>query len=319
MNRYSYESKVYEATPEWEITVFDTSEFQKNFAQDKLLFGEPMSKHTTFKIGGAAKLMLLPGCNADIVAAFEIAERIGAPTFVMGGGSNLLVRDNGLDAVVIKLGKSFSNIALEGDELVAQSGVSLASLAAFAYQHALSGLEFAAGIPGTLGGAVYMNAGAYGEEMSDCVKSAQILVNGEIIEYSNAQLGFSYRTGRIQEGLGVVLSARIQLGQGDQREIAAKMDDLAKRRREKQPLEYPSAGSTFKRPPGNFAGKLIEDAGLKGFRLGGAQVSPKHAGFIINTGGATAADVLNLMEHVQEQVYKCFGIELEPEIRVVGN
>jgi len=298
--------------------VFDTSEFQKNFAQDKLLFSEHMSSHTTFKIGGPAKLMLLPSSEADIATALEIAKHVGAPTLVIGGGSNLLVSDNGLDAVVIKLAKNFSDIALEEDSLIAQSGVSLASLAAFAYQHSLAGLEFAAGIPGTLGGAVYMNAGAYGEEMSGCVYSARILVDQQVAEHSNNQLGFAYRTSSIQGSSAIVLSARINLQQGDQREIAAKMDNLAKQRREKQPLEYPSAGSTFKRPPDNFAGKLIEDAGLKGYSIGGAQVSPKHSGFIINTGNATAADVLNLMEYVQEQVYKRFGIELEPEVKLLG-
>lgn len=298
--------------------MFDTSEFRKNFAQDKLLFGEYMSKHTTFKIGGPAALMLLPSSDADIASALEIAKNIGAPTLVIGGGSNLLVSDNGLDAVVIKIAKNFSNIAVEDNALIAQSGVSLASLAAYAYQHSLTGLEFAAGIPGTLGGAVYMNAGAYGEEMSGCVYNAMVLTDQEISGYSNSGLGFAYRTSSIQGSSAVVLSARINLQKDDRSGIAAKMDNLARQRREKQPLEYPSAGSTFKRPPGHFAGKLIEDAGLKGYSIGGAQVSPKHSGFIINTGNATAADVLNLMEYVQEQVYKLFEIELEPEIKLIG-
>lgn len=298
--------------------MFDTSEFCKNFAQNKLLFSEHMSKHTTFKIGGPAKLMLLPSSDDDIISALEIAALVGAPTLVIGGGSNLLVSDNGLDAVVIKLAKNFSNITLDGDTLTAQSGVSLASLAAFAYQHSLTGLEFAAGIPGTFGGAVYMNAGAYGEEISGCVHSAWVLVGDEIAELSNSQLGFAYRTSCIQGSSNIVLSARVSLWQGDQHEISAKMDNLAQQRREKQPLEYPSAGSTFKRPADNFAGKLIEEAGLKGFQIGGAQISLKHAGFIINTGNATAADVLNLMEYAQEQVYKRFGIELEPEVKLLG-
>ena len=298
--------------------MFDTSEFRKNFAQEQLLFGEYMNKHTTFKIGGPATLMLLPNSDADITTALEIAAYTGAPTFVTGGGSNLLVSDKGLDAVVIKLGKNYSDIMLKDGTIAAQSGVSLASLAAFAYRHALTGLEFAAGIPGTLGGAIYMNAGAYGREMSDCVSSAALLLNQQTTEYSNAQLGFSYRTSSIQGSSGIVLSARLELEQGDMREISAKMDELAVQRREKQPLEYPSAGSTFKRPPNHFAGKLIEDAGLKGFSIGGAQVSPKHAGFIINTGNATAEDVQNLIEYIQEQVCKCFGIELEPEIKRVG-
>ena len=297
--------------------MFDTSLFRKNFEPEKLLFDEPMSDHTTFRIGGPAALMLLPDCADDIVTALEVAKLAGVSTFVMGGGSNLLVSDSGLDAVVIKLSKEYSDIELDGDVITAQAGASLSRLAAFAHRHGLAGLEFAAGIPGSLGGAVYMNAGAYGEEMSDRVKCAQLLKDGEIALCDKALLGFSYRTSCMQTRGGLILSASLSLNPGDPGEISAKMDELAKQRRDKQPLEYPSAGSTFKRPEGSFAGKLIEDAGLKGHSVGGAQVSHKHAGFIVNIGGATSRDVIDLIEHVKEQVYKRFGVELEPEIRII--
>ncbi|MCL2852997.1 MAG: UDP-N-acetylmuramate dehydrogenase [Defluviitaleaceae bacterium] len=297
--------------------MFDTSLFRKNFESKKLLFDELMSGHTTFKIGGPAALMVLPDCQGDIVTALELAELVGVRAFVMGGGSNLLVNDDGIDAVVIKLSKGFSDIEVDGEAITAQAGVSLARLAAFAHQHGLAGLEFASGIPGSLGGAVYMNAGAYGEEMSDRVRSAKLLEDGEVVDCDNACLGFSYRTSSVQAEGKLVLSATLSLSPGDPREISAKMDELAKRRRDKQPLECPSAGSTFKRPQGQFAGRLIEDAGLKGYVIGGAQVSPKHAGFIINTGGATSRDVLDLFEHIQEQVFKRFGVRLEPEVKIV--
>ena len=297
--------------------MFDSSVFRNNFASTKLLFDEPMSAHTTFKIGGPARLMLLPDCADDIVSALEIAGMVGAPVLVIGGGSNLLVGDDGLDAVVIKLSKEFSRIELEDTVITAQAGVSLAKLAAFALSHELAGLEFAAGIPGSLGGAIYMNAGAYGEEMSGCVRSALILKDGALTDYDNTRLAFAYRTSSVQAEAGLVLSAELSLCHGDQREISAKMDELAMRRRDKQPLEYPSAGSTFKRPSGHFAGKLIEDSGLKGYAVGGAQISQKHSGFIINTGGATSKDVCELIKYVQDQVYKRFGVKLEPEVRIV--
>jgi len=299
------------------MPVFNISEFSKNFHPSKLLLNERMSSHTTFRIGGPATIMLLPHSTEDIALALDIANHISAPAFIIGGGSNLLVNDNGLHAIIIKLSKDFAQINHSGETITAQPGASLASLAAFALQHNLTGLEFAAGIPGTLGGAIYMNAGAYGSEMSGVVQSAKLLQQGKVTTHTNSQLGFSYRTSHLQTSGNTVLEATLTLHQGDPTQITAEMHNLAKQRREKQPLEYPSAGSTFKRPPGQFAGKLIEDAGLKGHIIGGAQVSHKHAGFIINTGNATAKDVTNLIEYVQNEVYKLFHIELEPEVRII--
>ncbi|MCL2617430.1 MAG: UDP-N-acetylmuramate dehydrogenase [Defluviitaleaceae bacterium] len=298
--------------------MFDTTLFRQNFEPHKLLVGEPMSRHTTFCIGGPAAVMLLPDCAEDIVTAVELAGFVGAPIFVTGGGSNLLVSDSGINAVVIKLGRDFARAECEDGIITAQAGLSLAALADTALAQELAGLEFSAGIPGSLGGAVFMNAGAYGEEMSGVVQSVQLLERGELVTRGADGLGFGYRTSGVLTGGGIVLSATLRLEPGRPEDILAKMEDLAAQRRDKQPLEYPSAGSAFKRPPGRFAGKLVDDAGLRGFAVGGAQISVKHAGFIINTGGATAQDVRALIAHVQERVFKLFGVELEPEVRMVG-
>lgn len=284
----------------------------------QLLCNEPMSCHTTFRIGGPADLMFFPASEEQLCMALRAAKERGIPAMVMGNGSNMIVRDGGIRGVVIVLGERFSRIDLEGERLSAQAGASLARVAAAAQAASLSGLEFASGIPGSLGGGCAMNAGAYGGQLSDVLEEARVYLNGEVRTLSCAEMQMGYRTTLpLREG-GIVLSARFRLHPDDGEAILARMKELNARRRDKQPLNYPSAGSTFKRPEGHFAGSLIEQAGLKGRSVGGAQVSSKHAGFIVNTGGATAADVLALIEQVQEEVFSRFGVRLEPEVRITG-
>lgn len=285
---------------------------------DQLLQNEPMSAHTTFRIGGPADLMFFPASEEQLCMALRAAKERGIPAMVMGNGSNMIVRDGGIRGLVIVLGERFSRIDLEGERLSAQAGASLARVAAAAQAASLSGLEFASGIPGSLGGGCAMNAGAYGGQLSDVLEEARVYLNGEVRTLSCAEMQMGYRTTLpLREG-GIVLSARFRLHPDDGEAILARMKELNARRRDKQPLNYPSAGSTFKRPEGHFAGSLIEQAGLKGRSVGGAQVSSKHAGFIVNTGGATAADVLALIEQVQEEVFSRFGVRLEPEVRITG-
>ena len=285
---------------------------------DQILVNEPMSRHTTFRVGGPADALFLAESGGDVARALAAAKALGVEAYVIGNGSNLIVRDGGVRGLVIGLGEGMSAVSREGNVVAAQAGATLARVSAFAQGEGLSGLEFASGIPGTLGGGCAMNAGAYGGQLSDCLIDATVLVNGEEQTWTAQDMAMGYRTSRpLREG-AVVLSARFRLTPDDPQAILARMKELNARRRDKQPLNYPSAGSTFKRPEGHFAGALIEGAGLKGRRVGGAQVSEKHAGFIVNTGGATAADILALIRVVQDEVRAKDGVELETEVRIIG-
>ena len=285
---------------------------------ERVLENEPLARHTTFRVGGPADVLFLPESAEELRRAMELAREAGEDCLVIGNGSNLLVRDGGVRGLVIKLAGPMSGISVEGNSIRAQAGASLSQVSRAALQASLTGLEFASGIPGSLGGALAMNAGAYGGELSQVVREATALLDGEVRTLSREELAMGYRTSRLLREGGIVLSAVLDLKEGDASEIAETMDELNRRRREKQPLSFPSAGSTFKRPEGYFAGALIEQAGLKGYAIGGAQVSEKHAGFLINRGGATASDLLRLIEYVQERVYAQSGVRLETEVRICG-
>lgn len=284
----------------------------------RVLENEPLARHTTFRVGGPADVLFLPESAEELRQAMELAREAGEECLVIGNGSNLLVRDGGVRGLVIKLAGPMSGVSVEGTAIRAQAGASLSQVSRAALQASLTGLEFASGIPGSLGGALAMNAGAYGGELSQVVREATALLDGEVRTLSREELAMGYRTSRLLREGGIVLSAVLDLKEGDASEIARTMDELNRRRREKQPLSFPSAGSTFKRPEGYFAGALIEQAGLKGYAIGGAQVSEKHAGFLINRGGATASDLLRLIEYVQERVYAQSGVRLETEVRICG-
>lgn len=277
-----------------------------------------MGKYTTLRVGGKADMLAEPKDEPQLIALLQAARAAELPVMIMGNGSNLLVRDGGIAGLVIRLGKAFSRIDREGDGFYAQAGALLSTLSRTAEAASLSGLEFAQGIPGTVGGGVYMNAGAYGGELSKVIEYVRVWDGRDIRDIPAEDMGFGYRYTRAMEEKWVILGARFALQPGETEAIGAAMRDFAARRKEKQPLEYPSAGSFFKRPAGHFAGALIEQAGLKGASVGGAQVSEKHAGFLINTGHATAADFLALMEKVQRTVEASFGVRLEPEVRIVG-
>ena len=281
---------------------------------------EPMASHTTFKIGGAADLFVQPTSEFQIMLLLGAAAKERTPVTVVGRGSNLLVADEGIRGMVLCLGEGFGKIRLEdGGRLVCQAGASLASVCKAAMENSLTGLEFAWGIPGTIGGAVVMNAGAYGGEMKDILSSVTVLKeNGEEEVILADQLQMGYRTSVIKEKGYVVLEAVLHLEKGDAGQIAGRMEELKRKRVEKQPLEFPSAGSTFKRPEGYFAGKLIMDAGLRGYRVGGASISEKHCGFVVNDQEATARDIRTLMEDVQRIVRERFQVELEPEVKFLG-
>ena len=287
-------------------------------APERLWENEPMSRHTTFRVGGPADMMFFPANTEEIQLALAAAREAGVEVHLVGNGSNLIVRDGGLRGLTIALGEPFSEVRVEGNAIVAQAGAPLSRVAAAAQEAGLAGLEFAGGIPGTLGGGCAMNAGAYGGELKDALENAQVLVDGELRTLSRDEMEMGYRSTRVLRQGGIVLGARFVLTPDDKEAIATRMRELNARRREKQPLNLPSAGSTFKRPEGHFAGALIEGCGLKGARVGGAQVSEKHAGFIVNAGGATAADILELIAHVQEVVLRETGVELEPEVRIIG-
>lgn len=287
--------------------------------RERVLENEMMSRRTTFRVGGPAEIVFLPKSAQELCTAIAAAKECGAEYRVLGNGSNLLVKDGGLKGLTIILGEHFSEIRVEGTRLHAQAGAMLSRAAAAACEAGLSGLEFAGGIPGTLGGGCAMNAGAYGGQLSDVLESAEVLLDGEVRCMSRDELEMGYRTTLPLKRGGVVLSAVFALHEDEIGSIQARMKELNARRREKQPLNLPSAGSTFKRPEGHFAGALIEQCGLKGFSVGGAQVSEKHAGFVVNTGGATARDILALMAHVQETVLRETGVRLEPEVRILGD
>ena len=287
----------------------------------RFLCEEPMSRHTSFRIGGPARRLACPDSAAQLAGLLEAAEASGAESLVIGNGSNLLVADEGLDRLVIDTSAAMQAMeAGEDGRITAESGVVLAKLADYACRLGLTGLEFAHGIPGTLGGAVCMNAGAYGGEMRHVLESVSVYVPGEGVKtFSLDELELGYRHSIFTEHPElVVLGATVRLQKGNEEEIREQMRDLMARRKASQPLEYPSAGSTFKRPEGHFAGRLIENSGLKGLTVGGAQVSEKHAGFVINIGGATCADVKELIRQVQERVFSDTGVQLEPEVRIIG-
>ena len=297
---------------------FDRFDKLVQFPDMEILREEPMEKHTTFRIGGPVRRFVRPASAKQCEALLTMAEEENWPVLVLGNGSNLLAADEALDLLAVHTG-GLNGLERTGEETVqAGAGVSLARLASFALREGLSGLEFAHGIPGSLGGGVCMNAGAYGGEMRQVLSAVTAWFPGEgVRRLTVEELELGYRRSIFNSRRGAVLEAEFHLERGDRGDIRAQMEALGRRRREKQPLEYPSAGSTFKRPEGHFAGTLIEQCGLKGCRVGGAQVSEKHAGFIINTGGATCADVLSLIGRIQETVYKQTGVRLEPEVKMV--
>ncbi|NLC52738.1 MAG: UDP-N-acetylmuramate dehydrogenase [Firmicutes bacterium] len=286
---------------------------------DRFRYDEPLASYTSFRIGGPVDLLIEVNTRAELARLISYCEGTGIPWYFLGRGTNVLVDDAGLRGVAFRFGPDFARITVEGNSLRAGAAAPLALVAETAARYSLSGLEFASGIPGSLGGGVFMNAGSYGGEMKDVVVAAEIYQPGTgFITLNRDELKLGYRTSVLQETGGILVEALLQLTPGDEATIRAAMKTLNAKRRAKQPLEYPSAGSVFKRPTGAFAGQLIEAAGLKGHRIGQAQVSPKHAGFIINLGGATARDVLALIEEVQNIVFQRTGYRLEPEIRILG-
>ena len=291
---------------------------QNDLPAERLLLNEPMSRHTSFRIGGAADALFLPATAEELTRAIAAAEDTGAPWRVLGNGTNVLVRDGGLRGLTIALGEPMSDVRIEGRRIVAQAGALLSRVGREAQRAGLHGMEALSGIPGSVGGAAAMNAGAYGGEMKDVLTRVLALDNGQPVWIDADALALSYRDSLILRRGLIVLAAEFELQSGDPEAIQAEMADYAARRRAKQPLNMPSAGSTFKRPAGHFAGALIEGAGLKGYRVGGAQVSDLHAGFVVNAGGATARDVLALMDDVRRIVFEQTGVTLEPEVRVIG-
>uniref|UniRef100_I5AT11 UDP-N-acetylenolpyruvoylglucosamine reductase n=1 Tax=Eubacterium cellulosolvens (strain ATCC 43171 / JCM 9499 / 6) TaxID=633697 RepID=I5AT11_EUBC6 len=293
--------------------------FQKILGEDQVIYGEPMSRHTTFRIGGPADYFLTPAGAEEIRDVIAYCREVELPYFILGNGSNLLVSDEGFRGAVIQVDHRMQEITVEGRAIRAQAGVLLSKAAAVARDHSLTGLEFASGIPGTLGGGVSMNAGAYGGELKDVLVRVRVVDRDlQIRDIEAGDLDLGYRHSRIQDEEMVVTDVTLELMEGRMEEISSRMNELREARTSKQPLEFPSAGSTFKRPEGYFAGKLIMDAGLKGFRVGDAQVSEKHCGFVINRGAATAKDVCTLIESVQEKIREKDGVLLEPEIRFLG-
>ncbi len=286
--------------------------------EGQVLLDEPLKKHTTFRIGGPAKYFCLRRTWEQLAAVIRTCGEFEENYYIFGNGSNILVSDQGYQGVVIQLFQNWNGIRIEGTRLYADAGALLVKISHLAARKGLAGLEFASGIPGTIGGALVMNAGAYGGEMKDIVREALVLTEGGLLRLSGEQLELGYRTSSIARNHQIVLEAILELKQGDKISIEARMKELKEARTEKQPLEYPSAGSTFKRPEGYFAGKLIMDAGLRGFRVGDAQVAEKHCGFVINRGNATAKDVLDLVSHVQKEVKNQFGVELELEVKLLG-
>lgn len=293
---------------------------RETVSAENVLLNEPMSKHTTFHLGGEAAVFVDVPSEEALENLITYFSKVSQPFFVLGKGSNLLVGDKGYKGVILNVGSKMADIQINGTQIIAQAGASLPMIAMTAAKNGLSGLEFAAGIPGSLGGAIVMNAGAYEGEMKQVVKSVTVLnQTGEMMELDCDTMEFGYRTSIIKNRPFVVTKAIMELTPGNPDEIKAKIEDFNARRREKQPLEFPSAGSSFKRPEGYYAGKLIMDAGLRGLRIGDAQISEKHCGFIINRGNATAADVRDIMEETKERVKLCFGVELEPEIVFLGD
>lgn len=286
---------------------------------ERILLNAPMSEQTTFKIGGPADCLIFPACVEEVKKIMLLVKKYDVPCTMIGNGSNILVLDKGIRGIVLKFGKEMAYLRRDKDKIYAGSGTLLGDAAKFAAQNRLTGLEFAVGIPGSVGGAVYMNAGAYGGEIKNAVSAVTAIdKNGSLNRYTAAELELSYRHSIFQDNDNVVCEIEFALKPGKKEEIFACISELTAKRESKQPLEMPSAGSTFKRPPGYYAGTLIDQTGLKGFSVGGAQISLKHAGFVVNTGKATAADVLQLIKEVQKRVYEKHGVKLYPEVRLIG-
>lgn len=295
------------------------SKINQYIPMNRILEQEPMKLHTTFRVGGAARLFLKLESEKELQDIVTLMKTEGEDYYLLGNGSNLLISDKGYDGVMIQLSKGFSEVKVDGNRLYCEAGATLSAIARVALENSLTGFEFAAGIPGSLGGAIVMNAGAYGGEMKQVLESVRLMdEDGQIIEKSCEEMHFGYRHSLIKEVPYIVLGATIRLENGSQSQIKEQMEQLAAQRREKQPLEYPSAGSTFKRPEGYFAGKLIQDAGLRGFQVGGAQVSEKHCGFVINKEQATATDIYRLIQEVRTRVAAEFGVTLETEVICLG-
>ena len=293
--------------------------FKKLLGEDGIRVDAPMNEYTTFRAGGKAGFLLIVKNQEQLQAVYRKLFEEKIPIMVLGAGSNILVTDEGFDGAFVKLSGEFTNIVLNGCEIEVGAGVKLSALSAFARDNSLKGLEFACGIPGSVGGGIFMNAGAYGSELADVIKSVKVFSgDGKIEILDRSRIEFSYRNSRFQKTEEIVLSAVFSLKEGDFNEISETMKNLMQMRNSKQPVNIPSAGSCFKRPQGGYAGKLIEDAGLKGLSVGDAQVSPLHSGFIVNNGKAAASDILKLMTVVQAEVEKKFAVILEPEIRIVG-
>lgn len=295
------------------------TDFNQILEKHKILIDEPMKNHTTFHIGGKADIMLLPETEKEIIEIIKLCKKNGKDFFVLGGGSNLLVPDEGIRSVVIKLGKNYSQCEVDGNLVTAESGMKLSALSDIILNHSLAGFEFASGIPGTVGGGVYMNAGAYGSEMKDIVKSVRVIdKEGQVHEYTNEEMKFAYRASYAMEQNSIISKVIFELQKGNREDILSKIQDLTQRRNEKQPVTEYSAGSTFKRPLGNFAGKLIEEAGLKGYSSGNAKVSEKHSGFVINKGNCTCSEMIQFIDEIKTKVHENSGIMLEEEIRILG-
>ena len=294
-------------------------EIKKVIRPEQFFINEPMYKHTTFKIGGPADYLIFPGSLQEVTAVFDLLRKYAVPFTVLGNGSNVLVLDKGIRGAVVKFNSPMSAMHQEGNKIIAGAGALLKDVSLYAADCGLTGLEFAVGIPGSLGGAVFMNAGAYDGETQNVVTGVRaVSAAGNIVAYRADELNFGYRHSVFQENGQAICEVEISLQPGDKSAIQEKMDGFTQRRESKQPLEMPSAGSTFKRPQGYFAGTLIEQTGLKGFSVGGAQISAKHAGFVVNAGNATAQDVLNLIKEVQKRVFEKNGVKLFPEVRITG-
>ena len=288
--------------------------------EEDILFGEQMKDHTTFRIGGEAACFVKISRTEQLRKLIPYLKQVEIPYFLLGNGSNLLVSDKGFDGVILQVADKFDRIERQGTVLKVQSGALLSRVARYAMEQGLSGLEFASGIPGTIGGGVVMNAGAYDGEMKQVVQKVTVLnEEGELLELDNSTMEFGYRTSIIKNRRFIVLEVCLRMREGIPGEILARMEELSEKRKEKQPLAFPSAGSTFKRPKGYYVGKLIMDAGLRGYSIGGARVSEKHCGFVINTGNATAEDVAEVIREVQERVRERFGVSLEPEVIFLGD
>lgn len=292
--------------------------FNEFYDINDIKIDEKLSEYVNFKVGGPADILLIPNSKEQVIKSIKICKENNIPFYLIGNGSNILVRDGGFRGVVLSL-KNVKNIYVDGEKIEVECGVMLKEVSDKAIENSLTGFEFACGIPGTIGGAVFMNAGAYDGEISKVIESAEVIdENCNIIRLSREELDFGYRSSLVMKKGYTVLSAVFKLEKGQVKTIKELIEDLTNKRESKQPLEYPSAGSTFKRPTGYFAGKLIQDAGLKGYSIGGAAVSEKHSGFVINKGNATAKDITDLIKHIQDEVKKQFGVDLHPEVRIIG-